>query len=244
MKNNLYTAIGLMSGTSMDGIDASLIKSDGFNKYTNILDKYYKFDEKIYQKLVNLRNLICNKNDLFKYSKDLDELERELTIFHSKIVNEIADKYKDKIDLIGFHGQTILHDPKEKLSKQIGNGQLLSQLTKKKVIYDFRQEDILNGGQGAPLVPIFHNLISKVLNSKNKIKPYIWKTKYKRIILFVKDSQFFSIFSSPFFLNTDYIEIILYYFFISHTLLNIFTIIFHIRESSIRMNIFASDRTH
>ena len=82
------------------------------------------------------------------------------------------------------------------------------------------------------------------LNSRNKIKPYIWKTKYKRIILFVKDSQYFSIIFSPFFLNTNYIEIILYYFFISHTLLNIYMIIFHIRESSIRMNIFASDRTH
>ena len=81
-------------------------------------------------------------------------------------------------------------------------------------------------------------------NKKNKIKPYILKTKYKRIILFVKDSQFFSIFFSPFFLNTDHIEIFLYYFFISHTLLNIYTIVLHIRESSIRMNIFASDRTH
>ena len=82
------------------------------------------------------------------------------------------------------------------------------------------------------------------VNSKNKIKPYILKTKYKRIILFVKDTQFFSIFFSPFFLNTDHIEIFLYYFFISHTLLNIYTIVLHIRESSIRMNIFASDRTH
>ena len=79
------------------------------------------------------------------------------------------------------------------------------------------------------------------LNSRNKIKPYIWKIKYKRIIFFVKDSQYFSIIFSPFFLNTNYIEIILYYFFISNTLFNIYMIIFHIRESSIQMNIFASD---
>ena len=79
------------------------------------------------------------------------------------------------------------------------------------------------------------------LNSRNKIKPYIWKIKYKRINFFVKDSQYFSIIFSPFFLNTNYIEVILYYFFISNTLFNIYMIIFHIRESSIQMNIFASD---
>ena len=170
MKKNLYTAIGLMSGTSMDGIDASLIQSDGLNEYTNILDDYYKFDNELYQKLIKLRSLIFNEDDLHKYSKDVNQLERELTIFHSKIVNKISEKYQDKIDLIGFHGQTIFHEPNISISKQIGDGKLLSQLTKKKVVYDFRQNDLANGGQGAPLVPIFHNLLSKILNKKNKVK--------------------------------------------------------------------------
>ena len=169
MKNNFYTAIGLMSGTSMDGVDASLIRSNGINEYSNILDVYYEFDDKLHQKLINLRNLIYDKDDLLKYSKELNKLERDLTIFHSKIVNEIIKKYKGQIDLIGFHGQTIFHSPKIGISRQIGNGNLLSQLTKKKVVYNFRQEDIDNGGQGAPLTPIFHNLLSKKLNIKNKV---------------------------------------------------------------------------
>ena len=173
MKNNFYTAIGLMSGTSMDGVDASLIRSNGIDKFTNILDKYYKFDYKLFQKLINLKNSIYTSDDLFKYSNDLNDLERELTIFHSRIVNEIIDEYKDEIDLIGFHGQTIFHDSKIGVSKQLGDGSLLSQLTKKKVIYDFRQEDILNGGQGAPLTPIFHNLISKMLNNKIEVQKQI-----------------------------------------------------------------------
>ena len=169
MKNNFYTAIGLMSGTSMDGVDASLIKSDGINEYTNILDEFYEFEDKLHQKLINLRNLIYNTDCLIKYSRDLNELERELTVFHSKIVNKINNKYKDNIDLIGFHGQTIFHDPKIGISKQIGDGKLLSQLTKKKVVYNFRQNDISNGGQGAPLAPIFHNLLSKNLSVNSKI---------------------------------------------------------------------------
>tara|TARA_B100001093_G_scaffold350007_1_gene334576 strand:+ start:1040 stop:2191 length:1152 start_codon:yes stop_codon:yes gene_type:complete len=170
MKTKLFTAIGLMSGTSMDGIDVSLIKSDGVNEYINIFDDYYKFDEIFYKKLVNLRNLICNKDDLLKYSNDLNELEKEFTIFHSKIINDISLKYKEEIDIIGFHGQTIFHDPKIGVSKQIGDGNLLSQLTKKSLVYDFRQEDLLNGGQGAPLTPIFHNLLSRILNHERNIE--------------------------------------------------------------------------
>ncbi len=169
MKNNLFTAIGLMSGTSMDGVDSSLISSDGHSKFSKITDKYFKFDKKLYSKLVHLRNLIKNKDDLLIYSKDLLELERELTLFHVKVVNEIMNNYLDKVDLIGFHGQTIYHNSNEKISRQIGNGKLLSQLTKTKVVFDFRQEDIINGGQGAPLSPVFHNVIAKILNIKNKI---------------------------------------------------------------------------
>ena len=169
MKNKLYTAIGLMSGTSMDGVDVSLIRSDGFNQFTNILDEYFEYNESLHQELIESRNLILNTNDLERHSSRLNELEREITVFHSKIVNEISNKYEDQIDFVGFHGQTIFHSPELKISKQLGDGRLMSQLVKKKVIYDFRQEDMLNKGQGAPLTPIFHNLLSKKINEKHQI---------------------------------------------------------------------------
>ena len=169
MKNKLYTAIGLMSGTSMDGVDVSLIRSDGFNQFTNILDEYFEYNENLHQELIELRNLIININDLKQHSSRLNELERKITVFHSKIVSELSLKYQDEIDFVGFHGQTIFHNPKQKISKQLGDGALMSQLVKKKVIFNFRQEDIANNGQGAPLTPIFHNLLSKKINEKHHI---------------------------------------------------------------------------
>jgi anhydro-N-acetylmuramic acid kinase len=170
MKNKLYTAIGLMSGTSMDGVDVSLIRSDGLDQFVNILDEYYEYDTNLHQRLIDLRNLILNFEDLEKYSSRINEIEREITIFHGKIIDQISLKYDDKIDLIGFHGQTIYHNPEKKITKQLGDGKLLSQLIKKKVIFDFRQEDIKNNGQGAPLTPIFHNLLSKYINKQNQIQ--------------------------------------------------------------------------
>ncbi len=170
MKNKLYTAIGLMSGTSMDGVDVSLIRSDGSYEFINVLDEYFEYNESLHQQLIEFRNLILSINDLKLYSAKLNELEREITIFHSKIVNEMSLKYQDEIDFIGFHGQTIFHNSEKKISKQLGDGKLMSQLVKKKVIYDFRQEDMLNRGQGAPLTPIFHNLLSKNINEKYQIE--------------------------------------------------------------------------
>ena len=169
MKNKLYTAIGLMSGTSMDGVDVSLIRSDGFNQFTNILDEYFEYNESLHQELIELRNLIININDLKQHSSRLNKLEREITVFHSKIVSDLSIKYQNEIDFVGFHGQTIFHNPEQKISKQLGDGKLMSQLVKKKVIYDFRQEDIANKGQGAPLTPIFHNLLSRRINEKHQI---------------------------------------------------------------------------
>ena len=168
MKKKLFSAMGLMSGTSMDGVDVSIIKSDGYDEVELIFDQYFKYDIDLYSQLSTLRDKIKSSEDLTKYSKELSDLERALTIFHAEKISKIALKNEIEIDLIGFHGQTIFHNPQIKITKQLGDGNLLSQLLKKPVIYDFRQADIDNNGQGAPLTPIYHRLL--VNNFLNKEK--------------------------------------------------------------------------
>ena len=159
-----YYSLGLMSGTSMDGVDASIINSDGELKYKVISNKYFQYNEDLYGELTSLRDKINSSKDLKTLSDDLKSVEKEITTFHAKAVNEMIKESSVKIDFIGFHGQTIFHNPDEKISKQLGDGKLLSKLTKKVVVYDFRQNDLNNGGQGAPLSPVFHMLL------KNKYK--------------------------------------------------------------------------
>ena len=159
-----YTSLGLMSGTSGDGVDASIIKSDGDTKFKVIKDEYFEYDNDIFQNIHRLREKINSKEDLKKFHKDIEELERKITIFHAKVIHEI--RTESEIELIGFHGQTIYHNGKEKISLQLGDGRLLSQLTKKNIVFNFRNEDLKNGGEGAPLSPIFHLLISKQLKLK------------------------------------------------------------------------------
>ena len=156
-----YYSLGLMSGTSMDGVDVSIINSDGNAKFKGILNKYFEYSEDLHENLVSSKDKINNSKDLKIHSKELDALQKEITLFHSKAVNEVVKEIDFNIDIIGFHGQTIFHNANEKISRQLGDGNLLSQLIKKKVVYDFRQNDLKNGGQGAPLAPIFHKLISK-----------------------------------------------------------------------------------
>ena len=151
-----YTALGLMSGTSGDGVDASIIQSDGQNKYKVILDKYFEYDSDIYKNIYKLKEKINNSKDLKILSKEIIELEKKITLFHAKIFIDLS---YEKVDLLGFHGQTIFHNAEEKISKQLGDGKLLSTLTKKNVVYNFRENDLKNGGQGAPLAPIFHKLL-------------------------------------------------------------------------------------
>ena len=162
----IYTAMGLMSGTSLDGIDVSIIESDGIREYSSIIDKYFEYDSKLIQKVLKIREKITNSEGLKRYLEEIRVIEREITLFHAKAVNETLEISKSDIDLIGFHGQTIFHDSKKKISKQLGDGKLLSQLTKKKVVYNFRQNDLQNGGQGAPLTPIFHNVLANKINRK------------------------------------------------------------------------------
>ncbi len=167
MPKNL-SALGFMSGTSGDGVDSSVINSNG-EDIINI--KYNRFDPypiSLSKKIHDLKERISKMQDLLKYSLKVEEIEREITDFHLDIATKI-NKVID-YDLIGFHGHTIYHNSDEKISKQIGLGDHLSKKTKKTVVYDFRQNDIKNGGEGAPLSPIFHLALIKSLFNKNRVK--------------------------------------------------------------------------
>ena len=167
MEKNL-SALGFMSGTSGDGVDTSVISSNG-KDIINI--KYNRFDPyptSLSKKIHLIKENISEMQDLLKYSSDIEQLEIQVTNFHAEIANKVSKEID--FDLIGFHGHTIYHNSYEKVSKQIGLGINLSNMTKKTVVYDFRQEDIKNGGEGAPLTPIYHLALIKELFIENSVK--------------------------------------------------------------------------
>ena len=158
-KSILYT-IGLMSGTSLDGVDVALIKTDGNNKIVLNNFKTYLYNKSLIDKIkefIDTRVGIKSTNNLLtKFHAD--------SIINFLKVNNI--NYKE-IDAIGFHGQTIFHSPNESWTWQLGDEQYLSNLLKIPVVSNFRYRDISLGGQGAPLVGVWHKtLLMTLKNSK------------------------------------------------------------------------------
>jgi anhydro-N-acetylmuramic acid kinase len=149
MKNKIKTAIGLMSGTSLDGIDAAIISTDGIAVQSVGESHSHSYTPAVREKI----------RQLLKGGGDIKSVEKDLTILHADVVNELLAKANLKpsdIDIIGFHGQTIKHEPHNKYTLQIGDGALLAELTGIDVVNDMRSNDVRNGGQGAPLVPLYH----------------------------------------------------------------------------------------
>jgi len=165
--DNSFIALGLMSGTSLDGIDASIIKSDGENNLDIIDNMYLNYPEEFRKRLSAFILNINNRADIEENINTYKSLERDLTLYHSKISKKILSENNLKAQLIGFHGQTIIHKPKDRYSIQMGDANLLSQELKEKVIYNFRANDIKNGGQGAPLTAIYHKLLLKKFHINN-----------------------------------------------------------------------------
>ena len=162
-------ALGLMSGTSADGIDVATIITDGRSKIKLGPSDYYAFPKffrkrikSIFKEEVNIKNL--------KKQKRIVEIENEFTQLNFLAINKFLKKKKikkKKIDVIGFHGQTISHNPLKGYSWQIGNSKKLANLLNINVVSNFRENDIINGGQGAPLTPIFHYYLTKKIKKKN-----------------------------------------------------------------------------
>tara|TARA_B100000401_G_C52762428_1_gene698889 strand:- start:324 stop:1415 length:1092 start_codon:yes stop_codon:yes gene_type:complete len=164
----IYCALGLMSGTSGDGVDSSVIKSDGKDQILIQNNDYNPYPSSLTDEIHGVSEKIQESSDLEKFKDKIINLEEKLTDFHTEIA--IKSIKNNNIDIIGFHGQTIFHNSDERISKQIGDGNNLSKITKKMVVYDFRQNDIKNGGEGAPLAPIYHKALVKLLVKKKKIK--------------------------------------------------------------------------
>ena len=162
---NYYYAIGAMSGTSADGIDISLIKTNGLDYFEPLLSISISYDSNLRKKIISFSKSFNDKNTHF----NIILLEKLITNKYIEGILKLIKKIKIKlvdIDVIGVHGQTIFHDPKNSISLQLVNSKKISDYFKIKVISNFRKKDILNGGEGAPLVPIFHAVLKKYLNIK------------------------------------------------------------------------------
>ncbi|MBN8827196.1 MAG: anhydro-N-acetylmuramic acid kinase [Sphingobacteriia bacterium] len=146
-----FKILGTMSGTSFDGVDLAFIETDGEQIFELGNYRLYEYPESIKQTLkcqnLSIKELLC--------------LEKEISEFYVKAIIDYKIQEKREIDLIGFHGQTIIHIPRDSLTLQIGNPSLIAAKTKIGVIADLRRFDMALGGQGAPIVPVYHKALFK-----------------------------------------------------------------------------------
>lgn len=149
-----FHAIGLMSGTSLDGLDLCFAKFTKQNtgwKYEILQAETLPYSDLWENKLRNSINL---------KAEELFELNSKFGFFLAKKTQEFIEKYSlENIDVIASHGHTVFHQPEKKYTVQIGDGKAIKILTRIPVVYDFRSQDVLLGGNGAPLVPIGDELL-------------------------------------------------------------------------------------
>ncbi len=153
MIKSSYYVLGVMSGTSLDGVDLAYINFTFNGKWHY---RFLKCETIAYSNiwLIKLKNLVeLSKNNL-------EQVNLDYTFYLASVINEFLEKNQiSDVDFISSHGHTALHQPENGITVQIGNKQELSNLTKHTVICDFRIQDVLLGGQGAPLVPIGDKLL-------------------------------------------------------------------------------------
>ena len=165
----IYTALGTMSGTSLDGIDFSIIETDGEDHLSLESNNYLEFSNDLKRKIRSIKSKITSTNECKKIIKsdEYKELSNKVTMTHQEGIRQIVGYGGARpIDLIGFHGITLWHKPADRYTHQIGDAKLLKKSINKYknlkntgIIFNFRENDILNEGQGAPLTPIYHKAL-------------------------------------------------------------------------------------
>ena len=151
-KAKLRRAVGLMSGTSADGIDAALIDTDGEGEVIRGPARSFPYT-------ADFRRRLMAAFGGWRRTAEIDALEAELTRLHAEAVEELIDAAgidPRTVDVVGLHGQTLAHDPAGGRTWQLGDGPLLARSLGLDVVHDFRSADMAAGGQGAPLAPAYH----------------------------------------------------------------------------------------
>ncbi|MBL0936480.1 MAG: anhydro-N-acetylmuramic acid kinase [Rhizobiaceae bacterium] len=156
-------ALGLMSGTSMDGIDLAVVTTDGESAVTRGPSMFVAYDAALRRRIEAALGVAKAISSREERPGDLADLERELTLRHARAVSAFVEAH-GAVHLIGFHGQTVLHRPEQALTVQIGDGALLARETATPVVFDMRAADMVAGGQGAPLVPAYHAALAADLH--------------------------------------------------------------------------------
>ncbi len=149
-------ALGLMSGTSCDGVDAALVRTDGLRQVERGPSLSHAYPDAFGRRL---RSVLGGRGPIA-------EVAEELTRRHADAVADLlgrAGLSPAEVDLLGFHGQTVLHEPEKRRTWQIGDGALLARLTGIDTVSDFRSADVAAGGQGAPFVPLYHQALAAAL---------------------------------------------------------------------------------
>ena len=163
----LRTAIGLMSGTSLDGIDVALLRTDGKAVVERGPSMGRPYDAAFRRRLQGALETAKAIGERTERPGDLTEIERDLTLRHGEAVRAFLAENGLKpadIDVVGFHGQTVLHRPDAGLTVQLGDGRLLARETGIDVVHDMRANDMAHGGQGAPLIPAYHAALAAGLS--------------------------------------------------------------------------------
>jgi len=156
----IQKVIGLMSGTSLDGVDAALLETDGEDLIRRGASLTMAYDAATRGLLRAAIDDALGVAEGAPVPQSIREAERVLTGKHAEAVKALAAR-TGPVGLIGFHGQTILHRPERRWTWQIGDGALLARLTGIDVVNDFRGADVKAGGQGAPLVPLYHAALAR-----------------------------------------------------------------------------------
>lgn len=152
----MLRAIGLMSGTSLDGVDAALVETDGETVGAFGPTLTLSYDERL---RTDLRRILDVATTLDSTDRRLKSAEARLTEYHVRAVTAL----RREADVIGFHGQTILHQPDRRRTWQIGDARELAWRTGIPVVHDFRSADVAAGGEGAPLAPAYHAALARDL---------------------------------------------------------------------------------